>query len=193
VTTTDAVTLRTERLVLRPWRTDDRPPFAALNADPQVMEWFPSTMLREESNALVDRIEQRFREQGWGLWAVELPGTAPFIGFIGLSPADSILGYPCVEVGWRLAAAFWGHGYATEGARAALLFAFDRLELDEVVSFTSVGNARSRRVMSRIGMTYKAVDEFDHPRLPATSPLSRHVLYRISATEFATARASELV
>jgi 3-dehydroquinate dehydratase / shikimate dehydrogenase len=185
VTTPDAVTLRAERLVLRPWRSEDRAPFAALNADPRVMELFPSTMTREESDAFVDRIEQRFREFGWGLWAVEITGVAPFIGFVGLSPADSTLGYPCVEVGWRLAALHWGRGYAPEGALAALRFGFERLQLDEVVSFTSVGNAKSRRVMTKIGMTRREEDDFDHPRLPATSPLLRHVLYRITAATFA--------
>jgi RimJ/RimL family protein N-acetyltransferase len=184
VTPPDAVTLRTERLVLRPWREEDRPPFAALNADPAVMEWFPSTMTREESDAFVDRIEERFRDHGWGLWAVEVRGVAPFAGFIGLHPAESTLGYPAVEIGWRLAAAFWGRGYAPEGARAGLRFGFERLRLEEIVSFTSVGNEKSRRVMTRIGMTHSAEDDFDHPRLPATSPLSRHVLYRITAAEF---------
>ncbi len=175
----EMVTLRTERLVLRPWREGDREPFAALNADPCVMEWFPSTMTRQESDAFVDRIEQRFQARGWGLWAVEVPGRQPFIGFVGLSPADDTLGYPCVEVGWRLAAAFWGHGYAPEGALAALQFGFDELALEEIVSFTAVGNAKSRRVMTKLGMVHRESDDFDHPRLPVTSPLRRHVLYRI--------------
>lgn len=184
MTTPDAVTLRTDRLVLRPWRAEDRPPFAALNADPQVMEWFPSTMTREESDAFADQIERRFQDHGWGLWAVEVPGVAPFIGFVGLHPADTTLGYPSVEIGWRLATAFWGHGYAPEGALAVLGFGFERLQLEEIVSFTSVGNAKSRRVMAKIGMTHRAADDFDHPRLAATSPQSRHALYRISAAAF---------
>ncbi len=193
MTTPDAVTLQTERLVLRPWRSEDRPLFAALNGDPRVMEWFPSTLTREESDSFVDRIEQRFDDHGWGLWAVEVPGVAPFIGFVGLNPADSTLGYPSVEIGWRLAAAFWGHGYAPEGALAALRFGFERLQLDEIVSFTSVGNAKSRAVMTKIGMSRRDEDDFDHPRLPATSPLVRHVLYRITAAEFAAQPRREFV
>ncbi|HEY6470132.1 MAG TPA: GNAT family N-acetyltransferase [Candidatus Dormibacteraeota bacterium] len=193
MTTPDAVTLRTDRLLLRPWRSEDRPLFAALNADPKVMDWFPATMTREESDALVDRIEQRFREFGWGLWAVEVPGVAPFIGFVGLNPAEATLGYPCVEIGWRLAAQYWGRGYAPEGAVAALRFGFDTLQLDEIVSFTSVANAKSRRVMIKIGMTRNAEDDFDHPRLAATSPLLRHVLYRIKAAEFSAREETESV
>jgi RimJ/RimL family protein N-acetyltransferase len=116
----DEITLRTERLVLRPWRESDRAPFVALNADPDVMAWFQGPLSAADSNAFVDWIEQRFRENGWGYWAVEIPGVDPFIGFVGLSPADTTLGYPSVEIGWRLAAAQWGHGYAPEAAREAL-------------------------------------------------------------------------
>jgi 3-dehydroquinate dehydratase/shikimate dehydrogenase len=185
VTRPDAVTLRTDRLILRPWRSEDRPDFAALNADPEVMEWFPSTMTRAESDAFVGRIQQHFDDFGWGLWAVEVPGVARFIGFIGLAPADATLGYPSVEIGWRLAAPFWGNDYAPEGALAALRFGFEDLHLAEIVSFTTVGNTKSRRVMTKIGMTRRPEDDFDHPRLAATSPLLRHVLYRISAAAFA--------
>ena len=181
----EKISLRTERLLLRPWRGEDREPFAALTADPRVMEWFPAPLTRAESDAVADRIDQHFRETGWGLWAVEIVGTDPFIGFVGLNPADATLGYPCVEIGWRLAAAYWGHGYAPEAARESLRFGFDNLGLDEIVALTSVGNAKSRRVMSKIGMTRKPEDDFDHPRLPKTSPLSRHVLYRISRDAFA--------
>jgi 3-dehydroquinate dehydratase/shikimate dehydrogenase len=177
-------TLRTERLLLRPWRLGDRDTFAALNADARVMEWFPATLIRDESDALADRIEQRMDKQGRGLWAVEVPAVADFIGFIGLSPADDTLGYPSVEVGWRLAASFWGRGYASEGALAAVGFGFQQLALDEIVSFTSVGNTRSRRVMEKLGMTYRSEDDFDHPRIPQTSPLCRHVLCRLTKSAF---------
>jgi 3-dehydroquinate dehydratase/shikimate dehydrogenase len=180
----DEITLRTERLLLRPWREQDREPFAALNADPRVMEWFPAPMTSSESNAVADRIEEHFRETGWGLWAVEIPDANPFIGFVGLSPSDSTLGYPSVEIGWRLAASQWGKGYAPEAAVESSRFGFHELHLDEIVSFTSVGNAKSRRVMTKIGMTHNPGDDFDHPRLPKASPLSRHVLYRISAEAF---------
>jgi RimJ/RimL family protein N-acetyltransferase len=178
------ITLHTDRLLLRPWRASDRAPFAALNADPRVMEWFLAPLSTTESDGFVDRIEEHLRVHGWGLWAVEVPGSDPFIGFVGLNPADTTLGYPSVEIGWRLAAAHWGHGYAPEAAREALRFGFDDLGLDEIVSFTSVGNAKSRRVMTKIGMTRNPDDDFDHPRVPKTSPLSRHVLYRISAAAF---------
>ena len=180
-------TLRTERLLLRPRRLGDRGIFAALNADARVMEWFPATLTRDESNALADRIEQRMDQQGWGLWAVEVPAVADFIGFIGLSPADDTLGYPSVEVGWRLAASFWGRGYAPEGALAAVGFGFQQLALDEIVSFTSVGNRRSRRVMEKLGMAHRSEDDFDHPRIPQTSPLCRHVLYRLTKSAFVRA------
>ena len=180
----DETTLRTERLLLRPWRPEDRARFAALNADPRVMEWFPAPMTSAESDASADRIEKQLRDTGWGLWAVEIPGAAPFIGFVGLSPSESTLGFPSVEIGWRLAAEHWGKGYAPEAAVASLRFGFEDLFLDEIVSFTSVGNAKSRRVMTKIGMTHNPEDDFNHPRLPKTSPLSRHVLYRITAEAF---------
>ncbi len=180
----DETTLRTERLLLRPWRPEDRARFAALNADPRVMEWFPAPMTSAESDASADRIEKQFRATGWGLWAVEIPAAAPCIGVVVLSPSESTLGFPSVESGWRLAAEHWGKGYAPEAAVASLRFGFEDLFLDEIVSFTSIGNAKSRRVMTKIGMTHNPEDDFDHPRLPKTSPLSRHVLYRITAEAF---------
>lgn len=177
-------TLRTQRLLLRPWRAEDRGAFAALNADPEVMRYFPSTLTRTASDAQADHIERMLHDQGWGLWAVEVVDSTPFIGFIGLNRADTTLGYPVVEVGWRLAAPFWGRGYATEGARAAVRYGFDELALPDIVSFTSTGNAASRRVMTKLGMVHRPADDFDHPRLPAGSPLLRHVLYRITRAQF---------
>ncbi len=172
--------LRTARLLLRRWRPADRPAFAAMNADPRVMEHFPSVLTTEESDALADLIDLHFGRHGYGLWAAEIPGTAPFAGFIGLSiPAFAAPFAPCVEIGWRLAAEYWGRGYAVEGARAVLAHAFGELGLDEVVSFTVAGNVRSRRVMETIGMTRDPADDFDHPWLPAGS--RRHVLYRIGS------------
>lgn len=171
--------LRTDRLVLRRWRPSDREPFAALNADPAVMEHFPSPLSREDSDALVDRIEGLFEAQGWGLWAVEVPGDADFIGFIGLmAPTFEAHFTPCVEVGWRLARSAWGRGYAPEGALEVLRFAFEELALDEVVSMTAVGNMKSRRVMEKIGLTHDPADDFDHPRVPVGHPVRHHVLYR---------------
>jgi len=173
--------LRTERLLLRRWLPADRAPFAALNSDPLVTEFLSSSLTREQSDGMVDRIEEAFEERGFGLWAVEIPGVTPFAGFIGLSiPRFAAPFTPAVEVGWRLAHEFWGSGYATEGARAALSFGFDVLGLDEIVSFTFERNVRSRRVMERIGMTRDPADDFDHPALPADSPILRHVLYRAS-------------
>ncbi|MEW9528193.1 GNAT family N-acetyltransferase [Microbispora sp. NPDC049125] len=172
--------IATERLVLRRWRHGDRQPFAALNADPAVMEHFPSTLSRAESDALAGRIEAAFAERGFGLWAVEAGGA--FIGFTGLNvPRFTAHFTPCVEIGWRLARPAWGHGYATEAARAALAYGFGELGLAEIVSFTSVTNVRSQAVMRRIGMTRDPQDDFDHPALDEDSPLRRHVLYRISA------------
>jgi RimJ/RimL family protein N-acetyltransferase len=173
--------LRTERLLLRRWRAEDREPFAAMNADPRVMEHFPATLSREESDAQVTGIEARFAEREFGLWAVEVVGVTPFAGFVGLTvPRFSAPFTPCVEVGWRLAAEHWGHGYATEGGRAALDFGFDVLGLSEIVAFTVPENVRSRRVMEKLGMTRDPSDDFDHPVLPAGHRLSRHVLYRIA-------------
>jgi RimJ/RimL family protein N-acetyltransferase len=169
--------LRTERLLLRGWLEADHPAFAALNADPEVMRHFPATLTREESDAMADRIARAFDERSWGLWAVEHQGD--FLGFAGLSvPRFEAHFTPAVEIGWRLAKHAWGHGYATEAARAVLRFAFDELGLEEVVSFTTVENARSRAVMERIGMTHDPADDFDHPGIPVGSPLRRHVLYR---------------
>jgi len=179
----DATELRTERLLLRRWRPQDRKPFAALNADPVVMEHFPSMLTEAESDALVDRIEAGFAEHGYGLWAVEVPGVAPFIGFVGLAAqGDEFPFGPTVEVGWRLARAFWGLGYASEGGRAALQSGAETFGLHEIVSFTAKTNLRSQRVMRRLGMTHHERDDFDHPRIEVGHPLRRHVLYRTAAT-----------
>jgi ribosomal-protein-alanine N-acetyltransferase len=171
--------LRTERLVLRRWREEDLEPFAALNADPEVMRHFPAMLTRAESDAMVARIEASFEERGYGLWAAEVLGGPPNIGMFGLASQTFRAHYtPAVEVGWRLAKAHWGNGYAPEGARAALDFAFDDLGLDEVVSMTTVANDKSRRVMEKIGMTRDPADDFEHPNVkdPRLRP---HVLYRI--------------
>lgn len=172
--------LRTDRLVLRGWREPDREPYAAMNADPRVMEHFPGTMTRAESDAHVDAIAEHFATRGYGLWAVEVPGEAEFIGFVGLSvPRFQAHFTPAVEVGWRLAAEWWGRGYATEAAREAVRFGFEDAGLDEIVSFTAPMNERSRAVMRRLGMTRDPADDFDHPALPAGHRLRRHVLYRL--------------
>ncbi len=171
--------VRTERLLLRRWRDEDRRPFAALNADPEVMEYLPGTLSMAQSDALIRRIEVGFQAHGYGLWAVELPGEAPFIGFVGLARVDfDVFFAPTVEVGWRLARPFWGRGFASEAARAALAFGFEQCGLAEAVSFTAEGNARSRAVMERLGMRRDPGEDFDHPLLAEDDPLRRHVLYR---------------
>jgi ribosomal-protein-alanine N-acetyltransferase len=170
--------LTTSRLRLRPWRESDLAPFAAMNADPRVREHFPSVQTREESDAVARRIMAGLEKQGWGFWAVEVIGGEPFIGFTGIAaPGFEAYFTPCIEIGWRLAHAAWGHGYATEAARAALAFGFGELNLEEIVSFTAVGNKRSRAVMERLGMRQDG--EFDHPKIAESSPVRRHVLYRI--------------
>jgi RimJ/RimL family protein N-acetyltransferase len=172
--------LQTARLRLRRWQAADSEPFAAMNADPRVMEYFPKLLTREESNTLIARIEERFEKSGFGLWAVEVVEGARFAGFIGLSvPHFQAHFTPCIEIGWRLAAEFWGRGLATEGARAVLDFGFESLGLDQIVSFTTAANVRSRRAMEKLGMTHDPADDFDHPLL-AGHPLQRHVLYRIN-------------
>jgi RimJ/RimL family protein N-acetyltransferase len=173
--------LSTERLQLRRWRDTDLDPFAAMNADPVVMEYFHhGVRSRTETADFMARIEQEFESRGFGLWAVEVPGVAPFIGFVGLHAATFEAPFtPAVEVGWRLARPHWGKGFATEAARAAVAFGFARGGLDEIVSFTSVGNVRSQRVMQRIGMTRDLQGDFDHPAVPPGHPIRPHVLYRI--------------
>lgn len=171
----------TERLIMRAWREEDLEPFAALNADPVVMEFFPSVLTRQESDALVSRITAQLDTLGYGLWALEVAETGEFIGFTGLAvqtfPAHFT---PAVEVGWRLTHAAWGHGYATEAALAALAHGFGPAELDEIVSMTATTNLRSQRVMQRIGMTRDPTEDFDHPNVPDGHRLKPHVLYRIS-------------
>jgi RimJ/RimL family protein N-acetyltransferase len=172
---------KTERLLLRRWRPTDREPFAALNADPLVMKHFPSTLSRQESDALVERVEATFEQNGFGPWAIEVPNIAPFIGFVGLSiPRFQAHFTPCVEIGWRIAAEYWNRGYASEAARAVLSAGFDVFQLEEIVSFTVPANLPSRRVMEKIGMRHAEADDFDHPSFPDGHPLKRHVLYRIS-------------
>lgn len=168
--------------MLRRWRYGDREPFAAMNADPEVMEHFPATLTPDESDTLVDRLEARFEERGFGFWALEVAETGQFIGFTGLSvPGFEAHFTPAVEIGWRLIRSSWGHGYASEAARRALAYAFDDLGLDEVVSFTAQTNVRSQMVMKRIGMVNDPADDFDHPVLEEGHPLRRHVLWRMSA------------
>ncbi len=177
----DAVQLETERLILRHWQASDADPFCALNADPNVMEFMPACLSRHESDLLMQRIDAHFHQHGFGLFAAELRGECAFIGFIGASVPDFQAHFtPCVEIGWRLAAEHWNKGLATEGARRVVQFAFDNLQVGELVSFTVPANLRSRRVMEKLGMARNPIDDFDYPKLPPGHPLRRHVLYRLS-------------
>ena len=176
--------LETSRLRLRQWRAEDFAPFAAMNADPYVMAHFPAPLGRAESDALAERCRNLIDVQGWGFWATEIKATQEFIGFVGLNrPMAELPFSPCIEIGWRLARPFWQHGYASEAARAALAFAFDTLGLDEIVSFTSLGNQRSQAVMARLGMQ-RASEHFQHPALPIGHALREHCLYRLARSDW---------
>ena len=173
------VTLETERLSLRPWQRADRDAFAAINADPAVMEHMPGPMNRAASDALADRIEAHFAAHGFGLWAVSVRGGAEFCGFTGL-PVRTFPAHftPCIEVAWRLAADHWGRGYATEAAVAAMRYGTEELQLREIVSYTVPANRRSWRVMEKIGLRRDPDGDFEHPKLPRGHPLAHHWLYR---------------
>lgn len=175
--------LETDRLILRNWKSSDFQPYAKLNADPRVMEFFPSPLTQVESDAQINLIENKRKKDGFCVLAAELKQTQEFIGFIGLSiPSFEAHFTPCVEIGWRLASEYWGKGYAPEGATACLRYGFENLGLKEIVSFTPINNLKSRRVMEKIGMTYDSKDDFDHPNLAESHPLRRHVLYRIKTS-----------
>jgi len=172
--------LETERLVLRRWQDSDREPFAAMNADPRVMEFFPGTLTREESDRLIDDIESHFDNRGFGLFAAELKAERALIGSIGLHVASFQAHFtPCVEIGWRIAVPYWGKGLATEGSLEVIRFAFEWLRLESLVSFTVPENVASRRLMEKLGMTHDPAEDFDHPKLPPGHRLRRHVLYRL--------------
>ncbi|MDW5443438.1 GNAT family N-acetyltransferase [Polaromonas sp. SM01] len=182
---TSPQTIDTPRLRLRQWRAEDRAPFAALNADPRVMEFFPALLSRSASDAMVDACSTLIAERGWGFWAAEIKASGQFIGFVGVNvPTTELPFSPCVEIGWRLVANAWGQGLATEAETAALAFAFDTLELPEIVSFTALSNRRSQAVMERLGMLRSAAT-FEHPKVPVGHPLREHCLYRLSHEQWA--------
>jgi RimJ/RimL family protein N-acetyltransferase len=173
--------LQTERIILREWRDEDLIPFAALNADPRVMEFFPKTLSRVESDTMAELIREGIATRGFGLWALEIVDVSDFAGFTGLSvPRYETPFTPCVEIAWRLAFDHWGHGYASEAARAVLNYGHQQLGLREIVSFTAEINLRSRRVMERVGMRFCPEESFDHPLISPGDRLSKHVLYRSS-------------
>lgn len=177
--------LETPRLILRPWKDSDLEPFAAMNADPRVMEFFPKLMTRDETAAMVERVKNRYAEDGFCFWAADEKATGNFIGFIGLGrPSFEAKFMPCVEIGWRLAPQYWGKGYAPEGAEEVVRDAFERFNLDEIVAFTAALNSKSIRVMEKISMRRDQDNDFLHPALEDGHHLKPHVLYRISQKEW---------
>lgn len=182
--------LTTERLILRTWQSSDIPLMTAISSDPSVMEFFPSTQDTAATQTLVDRICNHYEKYGYSLYAVETKDTHEFIGFVGLShpsfdiPKFKSKGLPIVEIGWRISSKHWGCGYATEAAKAVLHYAFTVLKLDEIISFTVPANTRSRRVMEKIGLHHSKEDDFEHPKIDNSSPLSQHVLYRLTRNEY---------
>ncbi len=173
------IKFKTKRLVLRGWQPSDYAPFARINADQEVMKYFPTPLSEVESNANAEIISSLIDKRGWGFWAVEIPAISSFIGFVGLHiPAVKLPFSPCVEIGWRLDKEFWGHGYATEAANFALEYGFTELDLNEIVSFTATQNKASQAVMERIGMSRDS-ETFEHPSIPVGNPLREHFLYRL--------------
>lgn len=173
------IQLETARLIVRPWQASDSAPFAALNADPVVMRYFPAPLDRAASDAIIARCSAHIAQHGFGFWAVERKADGAFIGMVGLNiPTAPLPFMPCVEVGWRLAATYWGQGYASEAAQASLRAGFEVFQLEEIVSFTALPNRPSQAVMERLGMQ-RAADTFAHPAVPEGHPLREHCLYRL--------------
>jgi len=173
-------TLKTKRLILRPWKEEDLEPFARLNADPRVMEYLPTVLTKKQSEATLKSSQAHIEKYGWGKWAVTLLDTGELIGRIGLGEVDFQANFTAnIELGYRLAFEHWGKGYASEGAAECLKFGFETLNLSEIVSFTAIQNMRSRRIMEKVGMYHDSKGDFDHPQLPEGHPLRRYVLYRI--------------
>jgi RimJ/RimL family protein N-acetyltransferase len=180
-----APNLKTKRLLLRQWKNSDLPIFAKINSNSEVMQFFPSLLTQTESDVFAKKIIQELQEKPYGLWAVEIPAIAPFIGFIGLHYQDFKATFtPCIEIGWRLDSAYWKKGYATEAGKKVLEYAFKTLKLNEVVSFTSEKNFRSIALMKRLGLHYHPENNFEHPKLPKGHPLSYHVFYSMSKQEW---------
>jgi len=172
--------LITQRLLLRQWQDKDLPELARLNADPLVMKFYPNTLSTQKSNAIAEKLKALISDRGWGFWAVETLDDNIFIGFVGLhEPVYELPVNPCIEIGWRLAREHWGNGYATEAASASIKFGFEKLDLSEIYSFTSVANIKSRKVMERLKMTDQKMN-FKHPMIPEGSPLREHVLYKLN-------------
>ncbi len=174
--------LETERLLLRRWREQDSEPFAAMNADPLAMRFFPSVLSTEQSDELIEIAASAFERDGFGLWAVESREDGRFAGFIGLAPVPADLTFaPAIEIGWRMSPAYWGRGLATEGASAVVDFAFGEAGLKELLAYTAAVNSPSRRLMERLGMRHDRSLDFMHPRVQSESELAPHVVYRLEA------------
>jgi len=178
--------IKTDALILRPWKNSDLDPFFDMSSDPNVMAYFMNTLSRKQCASMMDRINDQIAEHGFGFWAIEVPGVTDFAGFVGLSIPNFETNFtPCVEIGWRLGSAHQGFGYATLGAHLSLAYGFEHCALEEIVSFAVPENHRSIAVMERLGMSRDADDDFAHPSIPANHPLSQHVLYRISQDRWA--------
>lgn len=174
----------TSRLKLRQWKDSDLPVFSAMNADPEVMKYYPGVLNEEQSNNMAQKFRSLIEERGWGFWAVERLEDEAFLGFVGLhEPEYDLPVTPCVEIGWRLGRKYWGNGYATEGAKASLGVAFNELNLLEVYSFTPITNRKSQAVMERIGMK-NTNNNFEHPMIPENHPLREHYLYKLVRENF---------
>ncbi|MCA3017601.1 MAG: GNAT family N-acetyltransferase [Rhodocyclaceae bacterium] len=185
------VEIRTQRVLLRQWKDSDLDAWAEMNADPEVRKYFPKVLDRAEADGEASRIRGGIAQRGWGMWAIEIPGILPFAGLVGLNlPAFQAPWMPAVEIGWRLSRDAWHKGYATEGAVAAMNFAFDELHLPEVVAMSVKTNTPSHQVMQRLGMTHDPSADFDHPRVPADWPLKTHILHRISPATWKARRST---
>jgi RimJ/RimL family protein N-acetyltransferase len=184
------IIITTERLNLRTWIADDIPLMTAISSDPKVMEYFPSTQDLKATQQLIHYINEQHDKYGYSLYAVEIKNTGEFIGFVGLAhpsfdiPNFKPQGLPIVEIGWRLSSKHWGRGYATEAAKAVLAYAFNELNLDEIISFTTIENKKSRNVMEKIGLQHDKADDFEHPKIVEHSPLRKHVIYRLTRNEY---------
>ncbi len=177
--------MRTKRLLLRRWTDGDREDFARISNDPEVMRYRFAPLSHQESDALIDQIEASFDENGFGLWAVERLEDGRLLGFTGLGTSDFGARFcPAIDIGWTLARDVWGHGYATWGAVAAMNFAFNELQLDQVVAHTTQLNERSQVAMRRLGMTNDPGDDFDAPWYEMGHPRRRFVLYRMEASDW---------
>lgn len=169
--------IETARLILRPWRDQDRAAFADINGDPRVGDWLGGVIDRAASDALMERLSAEIAEQGFGFWAAERKADGRLVGMVGLRRQTDAPPAPCLEMGWRLAAETWGQGLATEGAAAALRWGFANLSADEILAWTAASNLRSQAVMRRIGMAPDPARDFDHPKLADDHPLRRHVTF----------------